>query len=156
MNDVTVDIMVEPKNWNDVKKVKGLGGRIITSILSGLGWLSFVIAWLFFYAGDYNPWQNLGVLLISALMLIAFNVVMWILFGLRYMPQEKREKHMTLRMVASALIALGLLIALIAWFLLYAGDHNIYQNIAVTLVFLSTLCGTETALWYGHDKDWTC
>jgi hypothetical protein len=156
MNDDTIEFTVEPKNWNDVKKVKGLGGRIVTSILSGIVWLTFLIAWLFFIAGDHNVWENIGILLISALVLLAFNLMIWIPFGLRFVPKEEREKHMTLRIMASALIALGLLIGLIAWFLLYAGDFNIYQNIAVMLVFLFAVCGIETGLWYGHEKKWTC
>ena len=37
---------------------KGFGWRVSLSILMGVGWLVFLIIWLFFYAGGYNIYQR--------------------------------------------------------------------------------------------------
>ena len=51
-------------------------------MITGFGWLIFLIVWLFFYAGDFDAYQNLAIFLISLLVLGAINVITWVPWGL--------------------------------------------------------------------------
>jgi hypothetical protein len=60
----------------------------VISIASGIGWLMFLIVWLFFYAGDYTGYQNLAVLILSLLVLGIVNGGGWAVWGLM-----RRHRH---------------------------------------------------------------
>jgi len=52
----------------------------ISSIVSGavgVGWLIFLVVWLFYYASDYNAYQNLAVILASLLALAGITGIVW-------------------------------------------------------------------------------
>jgi hypothetical protein len=44
-------------------------GATIVSAIAGVGWVIFLIIWLFYYAGDYTGYQNLAILIASLLVL---------------------------------------------------------------------------------------
>ena len=48
-------------------KTKGFGWRISLSIIVGVGWLIFLILWLFFYASGFNIYQNIAIFIVSIL-----------------------------------------------------------------------------------------
>ncbi|VVB59164.1 Uncharacterised protein [uncultured archaeon] len=49
---------------------KDLGWRVSISILIGVGWLVFLVLWLFFYAYPLSEWEkNVAVLLLSLLII---------------------------------------------------------------------------------------
>jgi hypothetical protein len=45
----------------------GIGG------LSAIAWLTFLVIWLFFYAGDFTFYENLGIFLASVLVVAGVN-----------------------------------------------------------------------------------
>ncbi len=45
----------------------GVGG------LSAIAWLTFMVIWLFFYAGDFTLYENLGIFLASLLIVTGVN-----------------------------------------------------------------------------------
>ncbi len=68
----------------DIMKTKGFGWRVSFSIISVVGWLIFLIIWLFFYATDFNVYQNIAIFIVS---LLAFGGIMgavWAPWGIKY------------------------------------------------------------------------
>lgn len=63
--------------------MKGFGWRVSLSIIVGIGWLVFLIIWLFFYAGDFNPYQNIAVFVASILVMAAIMGASWAPWGIR-------------------------------------------------------------------------
>jgi hypothetical protein len=68
----------------EIMKTKGFGWRVSFSIISVVGWLIFLIIWLFFYATDFNVYQNIAIFIVS---LLAFGGIMgavWAPWGIKY------------------------------------------------------------------------
>ena len=65
----------------DWRSVTGMSWRVTASAVSALGWVGFVIAWLFFLAGDYSILQNIAVLMLSVVALAIINVSVWLSFA---------------------------------------------------------------------------
>jgi hypothetical protein len=57
--------------------------RMIITFILGFGWLAFLIMWLFFYAGDFNIYQNIAVFILSIIVLGGAIGGIWMLFGIR-------------------------------------------------------------------------
>ncbi len=51
--------------------------------VAGVGWLVFLIVWLFYYAGDYNGYQNLAIFIVSLLVLGAVSGSTWLFHWMR-------------------------------------------------------------------------
>lgn len=66
------------------KMPPGLASRVAVSIVIGVGWLLFLVIFLFFYAGGYNIYQNLAIILASILVVGAILGVMWVHWGVKY------------------------------------------------------------------------
>ncbi len=131
-----------------------VGWRPAFSILTGVGWLSFIIIWLFFYAGNYNIYQNIAVFIISLIVLAFLNGLVWAIWGLRYAPKGWLRMAGWRGMV-SMVTLLAWLIFLIAWLLIYAADFNVYQNIAVIFVSILIVGGINAAIWSTwKEKPW--
>ena len=67
-----------------IMKTKGFGWRISLSIISVVGWLIFLIMWLFFYATNYNVYQNIAIFIVS---ILAFGGIMgatWAPWGIKH------------------------------------------------------------------------
>lgn len=143
---------VEPQDWHECMKISGMGWRIYASISSGVIWLSFLIAWLFFAATAHSIWENLGLILMTLVALVVINTAIWLSFGLRFAPKEKTYRHRTVRGVLSGTICLGVVMALIAWLFLYADDFSIYQNLAVLLIMIVVGGGLNSAVWMGRGR----
>jgi hypothetical protein len=58
-------------------------GTWILSMAAGVGWLIFLIIWLFFYAGDHNGYQNLAIFILSLMVLGAVTSSAWIVRWMR-------------------------------------------------------------------------
>lgn len=66
-----------------------LGAKIAVSLAVGLGWLVFLIVWLYFFAENFSVYRNLAVFILSLLVLGIAHSVIWIPFGL--FKQKKGE-----------------------------------------------------------------
>jgi len=58
-------------------------GTWVLNMVAGLGWLIFLIIWLYFYAGDYSGYQNLAILITSLLVLGAVTSSTWVVRWIR-------------------------------------------------------------------------
>lgn len=61
------------EDWTDMPRRSQL--KNVVGGVSGLAWVVGVAIWLFLYAGDYSLYQNLAVLLLSLVPLIAVNML---------------------------------------------------------------------------------
>ncbi|UCE91645.1 MAG: hypothetical protein JSV90_00340 [Methanobacteriota archaeon] len=64
----------------DCKKPKGAS---IANAIAGLGWLVFLVIWLFYYADDYSGYQNLAIFITSVLVLAAVTGSVWVVRWVR-------------------------------------------------------------------------
>jgi hypothetical protein len=129
-----------------LKKMNSLGmaWRVSVSVISALSWLSFFILWLAFYAGDYNAYENIAIIILSVMCFVALNVVIWVPFGMKFAGEENKHKT-TGADVVSIIAGVAWLVFLVVWLLQYAGDYDIYQNIAVFIVSVLVFGGVSGA-----------
>jgi hypothetical protein len=53
-------------------------------IAIAFGWLLFVALWLFYYAGSYSIVQNIGVFLLSLVVVGILETLLWVPWGMRH------------------------------------------------------------------------
>jgi len=131
------------------------GWKVSLSIVTGIGWLIFLIVWLAFFAGDktlnFSEYQNFAIILISILVVFIILGGSWASWGIKQIPKEGKQMMKTAgftsRVVVSITVPLALMIFWIIWFFFFAGDFNVYQNIAIFLVSLLAVGGLMGAIW---------
>jgi hypothetical protein len=55
-----------------------LSSKIAVTLITGIAWLAFIILFLAFYAGRFDVWQNIAILLVSTLVALGMVAVTWI------------------------------------------------------------------------------
>ena len=142
MSDETHDI---------INETKGLAWRVSLSILVGVGWLVFLVVWLFFYAKKYVWEQNLAIFLMSILVLIGLLGVPWAYWALKRQTSVEKEmwkrKGFRWRVWVSIIVALCVILFLIYWFWTLAEPYDIYRNLAIFIVTLLIAGGLLAAMW---------
>jgi len=132
-------------------EVKGLGWRVSLSILVGVGWLVFLVVWLFFYAKKYVWEQNVAIFLMSILVLIGILGVPWTYWALKKQTSVEKEmwkiKGFRWRVGVSIIVAFGVIIFLIYWFWILAEPYDMYQNLAIFIVSFLIAGGILAAMW---------
>ena len=134
-----------------VLSTPGFAWRVGLSILVVFGWLAFLITWLFFYAEDYDVWQNIAIFLVSIIVGIGVLAAAWASWGIKYASRlggkgaecEKPKGAWVLNTVAG----IGWLIFLIVWLYFYAGDYSGYQNLAIFITSLLVLGAVTSSAW---------
>ncbi len=145
-----------PEAWyGHASMAPGFGWRVALSILMGIGWICFLIVWLFFFAGDFDIFQNLAIVIVSILVLVGVLGAAWASWGMRMArttgwtaPQEWRKP--ILMTIVSIATGLGWVIFLIVWLFFYASDYNGYQNLAIlilSLLVVGIITGGGWAIW---------
>lgn len=135
----------------DMFGTPGFAWRVGLSIFVVFGWLAFLLIWLFFYAGDYDVFQNIAVFLASVIVGIGILAGAWATWGIKYASKFGERgtdwtKHRW-TWVLSTVAGLGWLIFLIVWLFFYAGDYNAYQNLAIVIVSLLVLGAVTSSTW---------
>nr|MDO8097626.1 hypothetical protein [Candidatus Njordarchaeota archaeon] len=115
----------------DISQVPGFGWRVSLSIVVAIGWLIFLIIWLFFYAGGFNLYQNLAIVMVSM-------AIMAVIEGLTWKPLwwELGKPILMRRAVITVVAASVILVFLFVWLFFYAGGYTLYQNIAIVALVL--------------------
>ena len=128
-----------------MKKMSGMGlaWRASASAVGFFGWLAFFILWLAFYAGDYNLYENIAIIILSLLAFLALMVAVWVPFGLRFAEEPRRKTNGG--EIVSCLAGIAWLVFLVVWLMEYAGDYDIYQNIAVFILSVLVFGGVSVA-----------
>ncbi len=120
---------------------RGLMWRAVLSIVTVFGWLIFLVLWLFFLASDFGFAQNIAVLLLSLLILIAVLLVTWVTWALSFprpMPPPGPgyipfSPYSRLKSGIGGLSVIAWLTFLVIWLFFYAGDFSFTENLGVFL-----------------------
>jgi membrane protein YdbS with pleckstrin-like domain len=65
------------------KKTEVTGWRVSVSIVTLFGFLISAILWLFFYADNFNVYQNIAVVVVMLLAFVAVMGATWASWGMR-------------------------------------------------------------------------
>jgi hypothetical protein len=136
------------------------GWRPTFSIIVGVGWLIFLIAWFAFFASSYSFNRNFAIFLLSVLIIVTLLGGVWAVWGIKMIPKEGKEIIKTLgfkwRIQVSMIIPFATLIFLILWFWLYADGFNGWQNLAVILITILVVGGLLGSIWarWGMKHGW--
>ena len=149
MDDIEENIRVD----FDLSKTKGFGWRVSISIITAVGWLSFIILWLFFYADKYSVYQNIGAVIVSLIVFIGINGAVWGTWAMRMAPKDA-IRPWRIKGIVSFIVVAAWVVFLLVWLLAYADSYNIYQNVAVLIVSLLVLGGINGALWNRWSHHW--
>ena len=82
----------DDEKCEEMMKTKGFGWRVSLSIITGVGWLVFLILWLFFYAGGYNIYQNIAIFIVSLLIVGGVLGAAWAPWGMRHGRKFDKQK----------------------------------------------------------------
>ena len=127
------------------------GWRAPYSAVVGIGWLVFIILWLFFYASEYSWEKNIAIFLLSILVTFLLIGDVWAVWGLRKVPREgwemMRVTGFKWRIGISILLPFLAMIFLIVWFWFYAEPYTWYQNVAIIIVTILILGGIIGGMW---------
>ncbi len=74
-------------------KPEGMGWRVAVSIITFFGSVIAVILWLFFYAGSFNVYQNIAVIVVIFLAFIAVMGATWASWGMKQGAWWSESKH---------------------------------------------------------------
>ncbi len=140
-----------PDEAKEVFGMPGFAWRVGLSIFVVFGWLAFLLIWLFFYAGDFDVFQNIAIFLVSVLIGIGILSAAWVSWGIRYASKFGGQGNEWTRhrgaWALSSVAGLGWLVFLIVWLFFYAGDYNGYQNLAIVIVSLLILGAVTSSTW---------
>jgi len=139
-----------PSEAKELFKMPGFAWRVGLSIFVVFGWLAFLIIWLFFYAGDYDVFQNIAIFLVSIIVGIGILAAAWAMWGIRYASKFEGGKEWTKHRgswILSTAAGLGWLVFLIIWLFFYAGDYNGYQNLAILIASILVLGAVTSSTW---------
>jgi hypothetical protein len=153
--------MVEDEGGKELPQ--GMGWEVSLSIIGGVGWLVFLILWLFFYASNY-PWEkNVAIFLLSLLVMGCILGLPWMIWGIRHRTEREKEiwhtKGFRWRVWLSMILFFFILIFLIYWFWYLAEPYTLYQNLAIIIVSILIVGGIIGASWipwgmkYGETFD---
>jgi hypothetical protein len=81
-----------PRCDEEFEMPPGIASRVAVSIAVGVGWLIFLVVFLFFYASNFNVYQNLAVFIISILVVGAILGPMWAYWGIKYAKALKKTE----------------------------------------------------------------
>ena len=73
-------------------ETEGFGWRVSLSIIVGVGWLVFLIIWLFFYAANFNVYQNIAIFIVSLLVMGGIIGASWAPWGMRHGHKFEKKK----------------------------------------------------------------
>lgn len=131
--------------------MQGLAWRVSFSILVAVGWLVFLILWLFFYAKNYAWERNIAIFLLSVFILAVILGIPWAYWALRKQSSKEKEmwkmKGFRWRVWVSIIAMVSIIIFLIYWFWAIAEPFDIYQNLAIFIVAFLIAGGLLAAMW---------
>ncbi len=68
---------------NNNNTPKGMGWRVAISILTFFGSIIGIILWLFFYAENFNVYQNIAVIVVIFVIFVAIMGSVWASWGMK-------------------------------------------------------------------------
>ena len=66
--------------------------KMFASIAIAFGWLLFLGLWLFFYASGFSILQNIGVFLLSLVVMAILETLLWVPWAMKQPDWGQRER----------------------------------------------------------------
>nr|MDO8133626.1 hypothetical protein [Candidatus Njordarchaeum guaymaensis] len=120
-----------PKKEPDLSEVPGFAWRVSLSIVIAIGWLIFLVIWLFFYAGGYNLYQNIAIITVTLVIMGSIEGLIW-----KPLWWEIGKPMLVRRMAFTIVVGAVILVFAFVWLFFYAGAYTLYQNIAIAAIVL--------------------
>ena len=70
------------------KMPEGMGSRVTVSILAFFGTVIGIIVWLFFYAQNFNVYQNIAIVAVIVIGFVAAMAATWAAWGMRQAARQ--------------------------------------------------------------------
>jgi len=128
--------------------------RIAATLVIGLGWLVFALLYLAFYTGGFSFFQNIAILLVSLVVVVALLGLMWVGYGLKQARMEhphgesfEPEIPSSGKAVATIIIGSGWLVFVLLFLAFCTGDFSFFQNVAILLVSVVAVTAVLGLLW---------
>lgn len=135
--------------------------RGYASAAIAVGWLLFLILWLFFAADKFSIYRNLAIIFLSLVVAAALLGVLWVSYGLnmgmRYAPEmsERRElQDMKWRIVGTTALWGAWAALVIVWLYFFADGLSGYQNVAVFIVSVILAAIVSSLMWRRYMSEW--
>jgi len=106
------------------------------TMASFVAWLAFLIVWLFVFAAGYGLFENIAIVFVALLVVMAMNAIVWI-------PSYEGGW----RARTSAITGVAWLIFLIVWIIFFASGFGIYENIGIALASLLLVGALNVGMW---------
>ncbi|MFW9807886.1 MAG: hypothetical protein ACFFE6_00770 [Candidatus Thorarchaeota archaeon] len=118
-------------------------GKRYGSAASFVAWMAFVIIWLFFFASGYGIFENIAIVFVGLLIVMALNAILWI-------PTYEGGW----RAKTSVISGVAWIIFLVLWMIFYASGFGFYENIGIALASLLFIGAINVGLWVpGHGDE---
>jgi hypothetical protein len=123
---------------------KGMKWRGAHTGVIAVGWIAFLVLWLLAYAGDFDIYKNIAVVLGTLVLAIVVVMATWMSAFAPFMKAAgeamKGIKGLSWRFNLTMVLIVGVVAAVLVWLWFFALDYNGYQNLAVViLLILGTL-----------------
>jgi hypothetical protein len=73
-----------PKEGKEMMKMAGFASRVVVSIIIPLALMIFLIIWFFFYATNFDFYQNIAVFIVSILIMAGIMGAIWAPWGMKH------------------------------------------------------------------------
>jgi hypothetical protein len=131
--DIEEEITVRVRGRRGRRRSKG---KQYGSGASFAAWIGFVIIWLFFFASGYGIFENIAIVVVSLLVVMAMNAILWI-------PTYEGGW----RARGSVITGVAWLIFLIVWIIFFASGFGFYENIGIALASLLFVGAVNVGMW---------
>jgi hypothetical protein len=132
------------------KLVRGLVWRSRATGIVGIGWVAFLITWLFLFASEFDIYQNIVIVVLSLIVGIAIVCTIW-MSAMKGMGSFKDEfsgvKGLGWRMLFSMIVMAASLVFFLVWFYFFAADFSGYQNLGIFIVQILVTFGILAVTW---------
>jgi VIT1/CCC1 family predicted Fe2+/Mn2+ transporter len=71
---------------------EGMGGRVAATILTFFGSIIGIILWLFYYAGNFNVYQNIAIVVVILLSFMAVMGATWASWGMKQAAKRSKKE----------------------------------------------------------------
>ena len=82
-----------PEEGKEMMKEAGFTSRVAVSIIIPFALLIFLIVWFYYWAADYNIYQNIAILLVSVLVVGGSMGAIWSSWGMKHGKEFEEKYH---------------------------------------------------------------
>ena len=79
-----------PKEGKEMMKTEGFRSRVVVSIIIPFLLIIFLIYWFYFSAEDFNPYENIAILLVSLLVSGGILAGIWAPWGMKHSKEFEK------------------------------------------------------------------